>query len=135
MGDVINNDLTFHDETEKQEWTNESLKWRLPYWDWAAPGNDNLVHFPELYKNKEILIRRPAALPEPVPNPLYRYELKVGGVVTKMGELPPPFKIIDVDQKGGPFLPVCTVRPVSLYVLTLIQLVVSVFGHQQVCHH
>ena len=121
MGDVINNDLTFRDDTEKQDWTNESLKWRLPYWDWAAPGSDKRVRFPELYKYKDIFIRRPAGLlPETVPNPLFGYQLKEGGVLKKMGDLPPPFTIISVNQPKGPFLPVCTLSPVSLYVLTSI---------------
>ncbi|WYZ43577.1 hypothetical protein EsH8_VII_000013 [Colletotrichum jinshuiense] len=97
MGEVIENDLVFSNDTEKNTWTKESTQWRLPYWDWALQ-----TEVPNLFRPPEVKIRVPLGPdglqlePEIVPNPLYRYQLKVNGEITKMGALPSPYTIDDV---------------------------------------
>ena len=110
MGDVIKDDLKFNSDADKQAWIKESTKWRLPYWDWALAANKGNV--PALFIPELVKIRVPAATdgsqlaPETVKNPLYRYQLHVNGVPTKMGELPEPYKVDDVKLKDGTILPV-----------------------------
>ncbi|MCJ1261407.1 hypothetical protein MMC22_001271 [Lobaria immixta] len=109
MGDVINNNLKFNSDADKQAWINESTKWRLPYWDWALAANKSVV--PALFIPASVEIRVPAAAdgsqpaPESVPNPLYRYQLKVNGVPKKMGDLPKPYTVDSVTLDDGTVLP------------------------------
>ncbi len=111
MGEVIAN-LKFHSDADKQAWIAESTKWRLPYWDWALRANKGEV--PALFTLPNVQIRVPAAAdgsqphPETKVNPLYRYQLTVDGKVTKMGNLPKPYRIDNNDT-----LPVCTAAPPS----------------------
>ena len=110
MGAVIENDLTFHSNVEKQAWKLESNKWRLPYWDWALPSNHGNV--PTLFTLSSVKIRVPAAAhglqppPELVSNPLYRYQMLVNGLPTKMGDLPHPYTVDSVKLRDGTVLPV-----------------------------
>lgn len=106
MHDVINKDLVFTNDADKRAWIKERSSWRLPYWDWADPNHDGNV--PKLFMTppNDISIRRPAAAdgslvdPEAVPNPLGRFQLKVKGVSTKMGDLPRPYRVDDVIHNG-----------------------------------
>jgi len=103
-------ELDFPNSADKDAWVNESKKWRLPYWDWALPSYEGRV--PNLFMPNSVNIRVPAAAdgsrppPENVPNPLYRYQLKVNGVPTKMGDLPDPYKVENVVLQDGTVLPV-----------------------------
>jgi hypothetical protein len=77
MGEVIENDLEFNSDADKQAWINESSKWRLPYWDWEPTANNGNI--PTLFIPAIVKIRVPAAAdgsqpaPESVTRPLYRY--------------------------------------------------------------
>ncbi|KAM7189074.1 Di-copper centre-containing protein [Naviculisporaceae sp. PSN 640] len=103
MGEVIDEELEFPNNAEKQAWIDAKDAWRLPYWDWALPHYKGEV--PEQFKPKEINIRKPAnadgSLPGPaqVTNPLFRFQLLVDGKLTKMGDLPAPYTICDVNDK------------------------------------
>jgi len=105
MKDVIDNDLTFYNDAEKQAWHDEASHWRLPYWDWALPSYGGSM--PELFKPMEVKVCVPTAKdgsqppPETVTNPLYRYQLRVDGKLTKMGDLPMPFTVDDVEVLDG----------------------------------
>lgn len=114
MGEVIDNDLKFNSDVDKKTWINESTKWRLPYWDWALASN-----IPALFMPASVEIRVPAAAdgtqpaPEPVVNPLYRYQLQENGVPKKMGDLPKPYTVDSVTQQDGTVFPVRTMTPSS----------------------
>ncbi|KAK6215478.1 tyrosinase [Colletotrichum tabaci] len=103
MGKVIEQ-LHFSSEAEKNVWIKESTQWRLPYWDWALN-----TEVPDLFRPTTVKIRAPFGAdgiqpePEIVSNPLYRYELRVNGQVTKMGALPAPFTVDDVVFDGQRF--------------------------------
>lgn len=109
MGEVIDNDLKFYSDADKQAWINESTKWRLPYWDWALAANKGNV--PALFIPASVKIRVPAAadgsqpVPEPVANPLYRYQLQENGAPKKMGDLPKPYTVDSVTLNDGTVLP------------------------------
>jgi hypothetical protein len=118
MLEAIEQDLVFVTPDEKAEWMGEALNWRLPYWDWALPKSD--IGIPTLFTTETIQIRVPKAAdgtlppPEVKDNPLYRYQLRVGKerTLTKMGDLPKPYKIDSVpvqDPNTGEiwFMPVC----------------------------
>jgi len=115
MGEVIDKDLEFDNDKEKQTWIDESTKWRLPYWDWALAANRGSV--PALFMPTSVRIRVPAAAngwqpePEVVKNPLYRYQLLVNGVPKKMGDLPKPYTVDSVKLNDGTLLPVRTFSP------------------------
>ncbi|KAK0662965.1 putative tyrosinase [Cercophora samala] len=109
MGKVINEDLEFHDDADKQAWLEERNKWRLPYWDWALNSTKGKV--PDLFVPSSVNIRVPLAAdgsqpaPENVPNPLSRYQVKVDGVPKKMGDLPGDYKVDSVKLSDGTVLP------------------------------
>ena len=113
MGKVIEDDLQFHSDADKQAWIDESTMWRLPYWDWANPNKGSA---PTLFMPASVNIRVPAKdgsqpAPENVPNPLYRYQLKVDGLPKKMGDLPKPYTVDSVKLTADGkelVLPVCT---------------------------
>ncbi|KAF3015587.1 hypothetical protein E8E14_008401 [Neopestalotiopsis sp. 37M] len=86
------------------DWEDAREHWRLPYWDWALPDNEGQE--PALFKTEEIRIRGPATMNsglswKTVPNPLYRFQLKVGGALMPMGGLEAPFKVEDVLDENG----------------------------------
>ena len=97
---VINEKLKFSSDEEKKAWTDEAFQWRLPYWDWALPENEGKV--PDLFMPPSVNIRVPKAAdgsqpdPENLPNPLYRFQLKVNGVPKNMGDLPQPYTVDNV---------------------------------------
>ncbi|KAK3320228.1 hypothetical protein B0T19DRAFT_479192 [Cercophora scortea] len=111
MLEVIDDDLQFNSEADKKAWIDEASKWRLPYWDWALPSSKGAV--PDLFQPPSVNIRVPAAAdgslqePENVPNPLYKYQLKVDGAPKRMGDLPWPYTVDSVvlkDDQGKPYL-------------------------------
>lgn len=87
MQEVID-ELSFPHTGEKDQWMKERSQWRLPYFDWALPG----LTFPEIFENKNISVQAPkradgtstATLIKE--NPLYRYQLIVGGKLLAMGD-------------------------------------------------
>ncbi|EQB47725.1 hypothetical protein CGLO_13112 [Colletotrichum gloeosporioides Cg-14] len=80
-------ELEFPMPGEKDEWTRELKKWRLPYWNWAIKPQ-----VPDLFQNDIIKIRLPRdsrgniVEPKDRNNPLFRYQLNVNGLATKMGD-------------------------------------------------
>ncbi|KAL2206849.1 hypothetical protein CC79DRAFT_908278 [Sarocladium strictum] len=143
MGEVISK-LEFSSEGEKEIWVNESKRWRLPYWDWAV--NTSL---PQLFREKTVNIREPLKTPDtqatsiPVSNPLYRFEMKVDGKVTKMGNLeqvPINYSVNDVPD-GDDILPVQRDPRYDSQddsftdICRWLVLVVEMLGHQQMGHH
>ncbi|KAM7210463.1 Di-copper centre-containing protein [Rhypophila decipiens] len=102
MNEVIENELKFNSDAEKQTWIKEKDSFRLPYWDWARPSYEGEI--PELFKDAEIKVREPlnadGTLPTPLPvdNPLYRYQLYKDGKLTRMGDLPSPYTVEDSDD-------------------------------------
>lgn len=117
MGEIIQKELPFETSDEQKEWELERKQWRLPYWDWALPANEGSV--PALFQMEQISIRTPAAAKQKssgvssktVPNPLYRYQLKVDDILTTMGDLPYPFTVDDVlnDERTAVEFPVSKV--------------------------
>ncbi|KAI1390406.1 uncharacterized protein F4822DRAFT_401841 [Hypoxylon trugodes] len=98
MLEVISTDLTFNSAEEKKAWIKEANQFRLPYFNWARPKNFEIPH---IYTINNIKIRVPKSHdgsnipPELIENPLYRFQLRVGGKLTKMGDLPKPYTIED----------------------------------------
>lgn len=105
MGEVIEKDLQFNSQADKDAWIKESNKWRLPYWDWAIHTG-----VPDLFRPLSVKLRVPLDPqgqqidPEEKINPLYRFQLKVEGVLTKMGDLPEPYTVHDVRPPGENFV-------------------------------
>ncbi|KAM7191683.1 Di-copper centre-containing protein [Rhypophila sp. PSN 637] len=102
MSEVIENELKFNSDDEKQTWIKEKDSFRLPYWDWARPSYKGEI--PDLFKPAKVEVREPLnadgtlPLPLPVDNPLYRYQLYKDGKLTRMGDLPPPYTVDDSDD-------------------------------------
>ena len=105
MLDTIEKDLKFETINEKQKWAHEAGLWRLPYWNWGLPEN---YEMPDIFTMETIKIRVPLAsdgkarAPESRVNPLYRFQLRVDGKLTKMGDLPKPYTVNNAGE-----LPVC----------------------------
>ena len=132
MLEVIDKELKFPLKNEKLEWEGEAKKWRLPYWDWALDtGSSSKVdtRVPTLFKTKQLVIRAPRSETDKLAtetieeNPLWRYQLKVGEKLTKLGD--PTlgnYRINDVvyhelDAKKRPTGKIVEVLPVSPYSL------------------
>lgn len=101
---MIKKDLVFFNDGEKIVWINEAKKWRLPYWDFALAENNGKV--PDLFMPKSLKILIPGGSSESVMNPLFRYHLFVKNKLTKMGDLPYPYKVDNVKLSDGTILPV-----------------------------
>ena len=121
MLDTIEKDLKFETIGEKQEWSREADLWRLPYWNWGLPRN---YEMPDIFTTEKISIRVPRAsngkvqVPESRVNPLYRFQLRVDGKVTKMGDLPEPYTVHDTGSNADK-LPVCLPHPAPTVALSL----------------
>lgn len=82
---------------------------RLPYWNWASQNDFSM---PSIFTLEKINVRAPkgtggnaAQTLDTLVNPLYRYQLRVNGKLTNMGDLPPPYNVEDVpmDQQGNKY--------------------------------
>lgn len=108
MLNAINQDMTFSFEGDKEEWTAEAFKWRLPYWDWSSQN----PQIPSIFQTQSIEIREPKTADGKIPlpmiiaeNPLNRFLVKVDGKPVPMGQLPKPYKL-DNNIYGGKQCPV-----------------------------
>lgn len=87
MLEVID-ELSFPHAGEKDQWMKERSQWRLPYFDWGLPG----LTFPDIFENRDISVQAPkkadgTSTTTPIKeNPLYRYQLIVGGKPLAMGD-------------------------------------------------
>ncbi|KAI9713808.1 MAG: hypothetical protein M1820_000538 [Bogoriella megaspora] len=97
MTEVIENELTFEHQLDKDAWTKEAEQWRLPYWDWAVKYPKSTV--PDLFTTETVTICAPKGSAhnyDKLDNPLARYQLRdKSGKPELVGSLELPYTIED----------------------------------------
>src|SRR5947207_3681199 len=67
MSDIVPN----IPQSERPTWTAAAQNWRLLYWDWAAPYNQERL--PHVLTSDSIAITMPGHASKTVPNPLWKF--------------------------------------------------------------